>query len=88
MLMLLSLAVNKSLRWRLVCGMEFDRKLEFIKEFDFEGIETEFDHAFWSCLVGWNWNEIVKGKVRNRKNEPKIKNGLISVSISRGKNRN
>jgi hypothetical protein len=48
-------------------------ELEFIKEFDFEGIGMEFDHAFWSCLVGWNWNGIVKGKVsknqtnRNRK---------------------
>ena len=36
-------------------------ELKFIKEFDFKGIEIEFDHAFWSYLVGWNWNGIVKG---------------------------
>ena len=31
-------------------------ELEFIKEFDFEEIEMKFNHAFWSHLVGWNWN--------------------------------
>ena len=29
----------------------------------------EFDHVFWSCLVGMNWNAIVKGKVSKNRTE-------------------
>ena len=72
-------------------------ELKFIKEVDFEEIGMEFDHAFWSCLVGWNRNEIVKGKVSKNQNEPKpkkretktekaepkIENVLVSISTEK-----
>ena len=33
-------------------------ELEFVKELEWNLME--FDRVFWSCLVGWNWNGIVK----------------------------
>ena len=58
----------------------------------------EFDHIFWSCLVGWNWNwnSIVQSKVsknqdwtktgeKNQKTKTETKKteiGSISVMVS------